>query len=128
MLELKQQDFDAVEHWMDECFRLSGEKGWNDVEREFGTELMLAVSELSEALEEYRNGKPLRAIYYSNAHTSAKSRDSPLKPEGVAAELADALIRVFDTCRRHGIPLTRALKEKMSYNWTRAYRHGGKRC
>lgn len=49
-----------------------------------------------------------------------------LKPEGIPAELADIIIRVLDICGANGIDIARALADKMAYNETRDYRHGGK--
>ncbi len=48
------------------------------------------------------------------------------KPEGIPIELANLLIRIFDTCGTYGINLSEALRMKMAYNKTRPYRHGGK--
>ena len=48
------------------------------------------------------------------------------KPEGIAIELADLLIRVFDMSRELKIPILSALDWKMDYNKTREYRHGNK--
>lgn len=98
------------------------DKGWWDEEREFGTQLALMHSELSEALEAHRNGAAISAI------TLERDGDGRDKPEGVAVEFADVLIRIFDTCARYNIPLEDALVHKMEYNKTRPYRHGGKRC
>ena len=93
-------------------------KGWWDgnPERTFGDQIALMHSELSEALEEFRNGHALDEIYTSEGN----------KTEGVAAEFADVLIRIFDTCGRYGIPLATALEQKMAFNETRPRRHGGK--
>lgn len=57
--------------------------GWWDNKRSLGEVLALIHSELSEALEEYRNNTP--ALYYKE-----------LKPEGLAVELADVIIRIYD--------------------------------
>jgi hypothetical protein len=40
--------------------------------------------------------------------------------------LADALIRIFDLCGAHRWNLERAVLNKMAFNKTRPYRHGGK--
>ena len=45
----------------------------------------------------------------------------------VAVELADCLIRILDWAGREGVDLDAILREKMDYNRTRQYRHGGKK-
>lgn len=57
--------------------------GWWEGERDIAEIYALIHSELSEALEEYRSGKEM--IYYVDG-----------KPEGIAVELADAVIRILD--------------------------------
>ena len=103
-----------------ESYETAKLKGWWDdpesPERNFGMKLMLMVSELSEALEEYRHGRALDEIWYGEGG----------KPEGVTVELADVLIRIFDMCGHHELPLARAITEKLAYNKTRPYRHGNK--
>jgi len=101
--------------------------GWwgNDAkedDRNFGELLMLIVSECSEALEEYRKGKGPTETYYS------ESADGSMKMEGIPSELADIVIRVLDLCGHYGIDLEKAISEKMAYNKTRPFRHGGKKC
>jgi len=90
--------------------------GWWETPPEFGTLIALCHSELSEVLEEYRDGQEPRQLYYS-PHG---------KPEGIPSELADVVIRVFDMCGGHGIDLETAIMEKMEYNKGREYKHGGK--
>jgi NTP pyrophosphatase (non-canonical NTP hydrolase) len=85
-------------------------------EASFGERIALIHSELSEALEEYRAG-----------HDVTRLRVEDGKPEGVPAELADVAIRLFDMCGAYGIDLNEAVRVKMAYNSTRAYRHGGKK-
>lgn len=46
------------------------------------------------------------------------------KPEGVAVELADAVIRIADLCGHLGIDLEAAIALKMDYNETRPFKHG----
>lgn len=91
---------------------------WEDMDRNVPEQIALFHSELSEALEEFRNGKGLDEIYYASSG----------KPEGFPVELADCIIRILDTCGRYQIPLGRAIVEKMKYNEGRPYRHGGRKA
>lgn len=103
----------------------------------FGERIALIHSELSEALEAYRErgfkeSTSFNTTGYSQAWDLESIREDLEamgvvgKPEGVASELADAVIRILDTCEAFGINLERAIIEKMAYNDTREYRHGGK--
>ena len=94
------------------------EHGWWDEERSFGDIISLCHSELSEALEEHRNGRKPTEIYYNAVKAD--------KPEGIPVELADCIIRILDYCGREGIDIDYALNLKHEYNKTRPYRHGGK--
>jgi hypothetical protein len=78
-----------------------------------GNRLFLIVSEIVEALDEVRNGKP--SIY-----------EVAGKPEGSAVELADAKIRIADYIWEFDEPVTDALAIKAAYNATRERMHGGK--
>lgn len=109
---------------------------------DFGTAIALIHSELSEALEEEREGRPL--IWYhctagngaGQPCTPAKRHDCKMegkeswctfrhvKPEGAAVELADAVIRIADLCGYLGIDLNAVIREKMAYNADRPYKHG----
>jgi NTP pyrophosphatase (non-canonical NTP hydrolase) len=73
---------------------------------------MLCVSELSEAMEDWRDGK-LRFYYDENG-----------KPKGFETEIADCLIRLFHMCGDLNIDIEKVLNVKMSYNKTRPFHHG----
>jgi len=81
------------------------------------TKLMLAVGELSEAVEEIRNGHPYDKVYFTGDN----------KPEGFGIELADAIIRLLDVAEHLGIDMQDAVILKHNYNLTRPYKHGGKK-
>ena len=94
------------------------EHGWWDEKRGFPEIIALIHSEVSEALEEYRNGRLPTEVYTGNGG----------KPEGIPIELADVIIRIFDYCGYAGIDIDAAITQKHEFNKTRPYRHGGKKC
>ena len=96
-----------------EIYNTAQQHGWWDKEREFPELIALCHSELSEALEEYRNGKPM--YYEKNS-----------KPEGVAVEMIDCIIRILDWAGHEDLDVDNILHWKMEYNKNRPYRHGGK--
>lgn len=97
-------------------------KGWWDEERSFPELIALCHSELSEALEDYRNGFAPAKMYYEEDPKSEKG-----KPCGIPSELADVVIRIMDMCGHYNIDLEKAILEKMEYNQHRPRRHGGKK-
>lgn len=136
------------------CFKNSFQHGWYEkymstiiadhntgetqdvlAQRNFGEVMALITSEVSEAFEAYRDGDDQTQISYGYKDSQGNSlglRTIPIregvlgKPEGIAAELADVLIRVFDYAGAYGVPLAEAVIRKHLYNQTRPYRHGGK--
>ena len=67
--------------------------------------LMLVVTEVSEAMEAYRNDDRIN----------------------FAEEIADTVIRLFDICDALDIDIEAEIKQKMAANLERPYRHG-KKC
>jgi hypothetical protein len=127
------------------------DKGWYETDRTFGDDIALLHSEVSEALEEYRNRGDVgnsykfefgpgtsRPVYVPGdieltdddamKEAVARWRAAGIvpKPIGAASEFADVLIRLLDTCARHGVDLEAEYEQKMAYNRTRPNRHGGK--
>lgn len=108
------------------------DKGWRGIDapaRSFGDDIALLHSEVSEALEAYRDFG-IAQVYRDSGGEFAEGPVDPdgklNKPEGVAAELADVLIRLLDTAHEYQLDLGTALEQKLAYNATRTFRHGGK--
>lgn len=88
--------------------------GWTDRRIPFPEMAALLHSEISEALESYRDQKPL--WWYTTDG----------KPEGIASEFADVVIRLAHYAELLDFDLEKAVLKKLAYNKTRPYRHGGK--
>jgi len=91
---LRESRQEAVDHW-----NRRDDRGVPEL-------LALVHSEVSEALEAYRN------------------RDE----DNFREELADVIIRVLDMCGGLGIDIEYEVMKKHKINLGRPYRHGGKRC
>jgi len=102
----------AIQTLMVLCHANAVHHGFWDDSPNFGEKIALIHSELSEALE---------------ADRANDAPDSHL-PElpGRAVELADALVRIFDTAAGFNIPLAEAFVAKMKYNIDRPVKHGKK--
>lgn len=110
------------------------EHGWWEESRKFPEIAALIHSEISEALEEYRNGRPEAYVIVVDGDPAEVPRIETdilkfgeRKPEGIAVELADAVIRILDFTASEGIDIESLILAKHEYNKTRPYRHGGKK-
>lgn len=123
--------------------------GFWDGERNFGEQIALMHSELSESLEEHRSGRPVEWFQLGgievfrvrdgsgadwttdedgqteavNPFADTWTGVTP-KPEGVAVELADCIIRCLDTMHGLGVDIDAVVARKMAYNATRPHKHG----
>lgn len=120
----KRENMSSINDYVTASYNNAKDHGWHDQPRSIGDLICLMHSELSEALEEHRKGKPPQEIYFVSKNPVVLG--SPEKPEGIPIELADCIIRIFDFCGLHDIDLEKALSLKMEYNKTRPYRHGNK--
>ena len=126
--------------WANEIHENAVAHGWWEQERELPEILMLIVSELAEALEEARAGRPMvwyeciveeipcegvKCSLYNNDGSCLTGKLSP-KPEGIAVEVIDALIRILDWCGHEGLDVEELVREKHEYNKSRPYKHGKK--
>ena len=122
------------------CYATAVDKGWWEkyegapakwLPEVISSKIALMHSELSEALEELRNRSDLGLKpYFTKGELRIEIVSEGLrvnaKPEGMAAELADAIIRICDLAAWLNLDLAQAIMWKMKYNNTRSHKHGGK--
>jgi NTP pyrophosphatase (non-canonical NTP hydrolase) len=87
-------------------------KGFYDPVPSIEQRLCLIHSEVSEALEAYRDGE-LETTFSESG-----------KPNGFPSELADIVIRVCDLAGHLGIDLEGEIRAKSDFNETRPAKHG----
>ena len=105
----------SIRSWSREIHENAVAHGWwDDPDRNTPELLCLIHSEISEALEAYRDGE-IDTVVHDNG-----------KPEGFWVEMADAVIRVMDLAGRFDVDLEHIIALKHEYNKTRPHRHGGK--
>lgn len=104
----------TIKELVDWCFKQAKASGWCDKPVPIPEQIALIHSEASEALESWRNNEPISDTVLG-------------KPEGLASEYADIIIRIAHYSKLNGIDLEYELRRKLEYNATRAYRHGNKR-
>lgn len=112
------------------------EHGFWDGNRCFAETVALCHSELSEALEEDRAGRPLvwkKCTKNGKPCSKCEEFEFPdscsedwidAKPEGVAVEMADCIIRIMDWAGAMGVDLEKIIIDKHEYNKSRERLHG----
>ncbi|WP_436528581.1 hypothetical protein [Actinoplanes sp. HUAS TT8] len=129
----------TIEQMAAEIRTINIEKGWRTADggpgtNTFGDYIALLHSELSEALEAYRDHRLADATQPRQEIWTRPEMCQPAifqgyskpKPEGVGSEFADVLIRLLDVCDVFGIDLAAEYDRKIAYNRTRSYQHGGR--
>lgn len=107
-------------------------KGFRDGLCQKGTELMLVVSELSEALEADRKDRYADIEAFERALGPDVSDGRFMKAfeqnikDSWEDEIADAMIRLFHLAGRHNIDLDFHITQKLRYNSLRPVKHGKK--
>jgi hypothetical protein len=133
----------TINQLVEYCTAVAKDKGWGwptekTKDHHFlGSQLMLVVSECSEALEDVRKNHLITQfkdengnIYESIDHDQPTLRIGPLgtsrKPVGFPTELADIVIRCFHIAGEMEIDLAKEIIVKMAYNSMRSFRHENK--
>ena len=98
--------------------------GWWEKERSFAEVVALCHSELSEALEEDRSGGFMEYVVAEKRIETDPENFLGRKPEGVAVEMADCLIRILDWFGHEKLDACAIVARKMEYNKGRPYKHG----
>lgn len=96
----------TITEWAKEIHENAVAHGWWETKRSTGEVVALIHSELSEALEEARDNRPMMYVLGPNREEiCTPCYFNGRKPEGIAVELADAVIRVLDMAEQVGMPL-----------------------
>jgi len=96
----------VISDWQNEIHKNAVDHGWWESSRPIPETLCLIHTEVSEAMEAYRN------------NDMANFQE----------EIADIVIRCLDAAEGYGIDLEKEIQIKHEKNKKRPYRHGGKVC
>lgn len=111
-IEVKQTNMLNLNDLAEEIYQNAVDKGFYEDKPNTPTRIALMHSELSEALEADRK--------------NLMSEKLPGRT-GIEEEYADCIIRILDDSASKGFDIHGAILEKIAYNRTRSYKHGGKK-
>lgn len=118
----------TIREWCAAAYAQSARSGFHDGEHDITARervsvyLINLIGEVSEAWESFRAG-----TLAAPCDKAEKMSAMGLRPlTCLEEELADVVIRAFDTAQAFGLDLQTAVEVKHAYNGTRAPRHGGK--
>jgi NTP pyrophosphatase (non-canonical NTP hydrolase) len=115
-----------LKDWAEHVYGVAREAGWHDEnmpERErVAVYVLNIIGEASELWEAYRRGELHKPCDKAQSMRAIHQRPLTCLEE----ELADIVIRVFDSAEALGIDIEAAIRAKSAYNETRPHRHGGK--
>ena len=118
----------TITQWAKDCYEQSKKSGFHEGETDMPARERVAVylinlhGEVSEAWESFRAG-----TLTAPCDKAEKMAAMGLRPlTCLEEELADIVIRCFDTAVAFGINIEEAIAVKHAYNGTRAFKHGGK--
>ena len=101
----------TINEWAKKVHENAINHGWWESDCSVSEIIALCHAELSESLEEDRKGADL--VYIAAG-----------KPEGVAVELIDCMIRIMDYLEHENVDIEQTLSIKHAYNIGREYKHG----
>lgn len=118
----------TIREWCAAAYEQSARSGFHDGDallsprERIATYLANLHGEVSEAWEAYRAG-----TLHAPCDKADRMREMGLRAlTCLEEELADVVIRCFDTAQAYGLDLQSSIEVKHAYNGTRAARHGGK--
>lgn len=103
-------------------------KGWITDWRNVPEKLMLAVTELAEAMEWYRHFSQEDFVELEQGRKDVSSERGSTALVGFRQEIADAVIRLLNLSASLGINIEGEIAAKMEINEKRPHKHGGKNC
>jgi NTP pyrophosphatase (non-canonical NTP hydrolase) len=109
----------TIADWQKEAWKTAESNGFHEKHEGISSILSMAVQIINFHEEVSEVWACVKTDQWKTTKTMLEG-----KPQGVAIELADIVLRVLDTCEMNGIDLDEAMHMKNEYNKTRPYMHG----